>query len=588
MNNSAAKVTQVDAFVERLANQRSTVTSRRATREDDHLPLHAVAGIKPMSMPTITQIATAYANRCDDAVFRALQTRMNTAIRLVESNKPYRAACTGPDKDRKKISHVSKDDILRLLQADIIEIATGPGLRTGRLFSVVEARKKRRRSIYWPKWLNAELSLMGIPTPLLADILCSACDVRPGTFARTFDLSSSFYQVELAEDIRDYFHFLTADGKRYRLKRMPMGACTSPEILQSVVSLIAHIALEGMHAAVDCTVHIDNVRFSGLSKNLVTRAGDNFVHLCKLAGITLNVEEGNALHQHGTFLGMLCDYAAGTVCLTDDSITKLKDRADAALAPGASVQDLFRLFGTLSFASRVLRVPPAAHYTFYKYIRRLSSKYLSAEKTLDSPADLWPCARKDIQQWIDEISPNRPVRHVGDEDMSEPLVIVSDASTSGWGAILADENSGQVWQTSGKWSSKQDCSDINTLEMHAVHLALRAFSDILDEDKARPLIILVDNTSTAAVLRKGSAREYTFNSAALATLKCLAGDRPVVTDWISTAENFADPLSRGEPVQRSDDELVSALGAFGRRLGRSALRVRVPAESVFVPEVMDR
>jgi hypothetical protein len=112
---------------------------------------------------------------------------------------------------------------------------------------------------------------MGIPAPLLADVICSSFDVRPGTFARCFDLSSSFYQVELAENIRGYFQFVTQSGKRFRLKKMPMGCSTSPE--------------EGMHAVVDVTVHIDNVRFSGLSPSLVVKAGNKFVAAVRVSDL---------------------------------------------------------------------------------------------------------------------------------------------------------------------------------------------------------------------------------------------------------------------------------------------------------------
>ncbi len=575
----ASGAAKVDSLVERLATQRSTETSKRARKEDEHLPLHAVPGIKGMSMTTIRTLALQYAKRHHDAEFDRLRRRMDEGLLFVESSRPFRDACAGIDKDRKKISYVSDIDIESLLKADVIEAATRPALRTGRLFSVVEAHKKRRRSIYWPKWLNYELTVMGIPTPLLADVLCSAFDVRPGTFARCFDLSSSFYQVELAEHIRDYFQFVTQNGKRFRLKKMPMGCCTSPEVLQSIVSLLAHMATEGMHAVVDVTVHIDNVRFSGLSPSLVEKAGNNFVALCQKAGVQLNDEPENSLHQNGKFLGMCCNYETGEVHLTPESIEKLHSRAEAAKGAAATVQDLFSLFGSLSFCGRVLRVPPAAHYTTYKYIRRLASKYVAGSVTLDSPAELWKCARADIDLWLKELEANKPVRHVDPlsaED--EPLVMISDASTEGWGAIMCDERTGEVWQAAGHWGQKEDCSDINTLEMIAVRLGLKAFSKILTRDSTRPLIILVDNTSTMAVLRKGTAREFSFNEATLSTLRCLAGDRQVSVGWISSTNNFADPLSRGEPARQSDEELVSALGAFGRRLGRSALRVRVPAE----------
>lgn len=224
--------------------------------------------------------------------------------------------------------------------------------------------------------------------------------------------------------------------------------------------------------------------------------------------------------------------------LTEKSIEKLKQRAMAAAAPTASVQDVFRLFGFLSFCTRVLRVPAAAHYTTYKFIRRLATRFTAGSVSLDSPAGVWPCARPDIDAWIAEIVPNIPVRHVDAAPDGEPIVMVTDASTVGWGAILADERSGNCWQVAGKWPARQDCSDINTLEMLAVRLALQGFLDVLALDPSRPLILLADNSSTAHVLRRGMAREHAFNAAALSALQLLAGARPVSVAWIRPTKTW--------------------------------------------------
>lgn len=564
--------------MERLTTQRSTTTSKRASKDDEHLPLHAVPGIKTLNCNAIRSLATQFAARRDDGDFRALVRRFNVSVQFVETGKPFRERCSGPDKDRRYVSHVSSADIEKLLEADIIEESKEPPLRTGRLFSVLEAKKRRRRSIFWPKWLNFELG--DVPTPLLADVIASALNVRPGTFARTFDLASSFYQVELAPDVRDYFGFRTADGKIFRLKRMPMGSTTAPEILQVIMQIITHIAMEGCAALVDSIVHIDNVRFSGENRNTVNRVSDRFMSLCRTAGITLNEDAGNILHQEGEFLGMWCDYSAGTVRCTDATLEKLHSRAASAFSTGATVQDCLSLFGSLSFCSRVLRVAPAAHYAAYKFIRRLASKFQSGTVQLGDSCAWWSCAKHDFEQWLAEVAGNAPTRHTAPDHTSEPLVLVSDASLTGWGAILCNESTGDCWQAQGRWPSRHICDDINTLEMTAISLALEAFADELYDKRKMPLIILVDNSSSAAVLRKGTAREYFFNAAALRCLRNLAhaADRPVSVAHIMSEENLADCLSRGTPLLESSEELSSTLGAFGRRLGRSALRVRVPRE----------
>lgn len=46
-------------------------------------------------------------------------------------------------------------------------------------------QKQRRRVVLWPKWVNEELE--DVPTLTLVDVVDSATDVQPNSYARCYD-----------------------------------------------------------------------------------------------------------------------------------------------------------------------------------------------------------------------------------------------------------------------------------------------------------------------------------------------------------------------------------------------------------------
>ncbi|MCX6882202.1 MAG: hypothetical protein NTV12_06830, partial [Verrucomicrobia bacterium] len=222
---------------------------------------------------------------------------------------------------------------------------------------------------------------------------------------------------------------------------------------------------------------------------------------------------------------------------------------------------------TCVFAARVLKIPLCGYYNVLKFIRRRGSAFANDELKLQDPADVWPSINKLWHDLVQRLQKNRPIQHGKSHPEHEPITIVSDASITGYGAALFYR--GRVYTTAGKWPHDRFiCDDINELEMRAVEEATTAFKDIIHDiihqsEIAPSVVILVDNSSTMHVLRKGHAREFAFNEATSRVLSGLAGLGDVFCGWISTHINPVDPLSRGLPPP---ENLRSALGALGRRL----------------------
>jgi hypothetical protein len=395
------------------------------------------------------------------------------------------------------------------------------------------------------------------------------CDIPKGKVARCFDLQKSFLQVPLSPEVRPIYAFKLG-GKVYQCTTGPMGVVFMPALMNVIMKILAY-----NEEPIDTVVHIDNVRFLG-DPEPVDRAAESFKARCKFVGATLNEEQVNARHTRGVFLGVESDYEAGTVRLSEKTLKKIRGESAVSLSKDAKLEDLRVLFGLLFFASRVLRLPLAEFFTPIKYLRRRLAKVNKNELKDSDPAELWECAIPDLKRWIGLALENPWTEHR--KFSGSEAVLLTDASTTGWGAVFYDETRGTVKAAGGQWPEKKVSTQINELETEAVEKALSVFRDDIEGDPEGSLLILLDNTATMNVLKKGHARSYEMNDALRKLQRRLPQRKKVRVAYITSEENtkFADPLSRGKTAVNLQGELQSFLGDVGGRLSRAALTVCVP------------
>jgi hypothetical protein len=501
--------------------------------------------------------------------------------------------------------------------ADEVQVLKDAGLcrkstnitHMGRLFAVLEQAKEGkpanaegecRRAILWPRNLNAKQT--EVPTPTLEDTTEAAREVEPNTWATCFDLKNGFHQVPLSEARQSHFGF-KINGETWVYIRLPMGTRFAPEVMQVVVEILAHAAVAMVTSvpeggAVKARVHIDNVRFVSKAKSVVTAVAVAFQNLCREANITLNTEDENAVHQQGAFLGQICDYKNGKVSVAKRTMEKLSTAWERAQHPQATLRDVLSLYGSTLHCARILRSSPSSHYAAMKFCRKRVSALAQGEdlqKFLDKPANLWPCAQKDFQDWVIELKKNEPTNHLKKPDsVGEKIVMFVDASLIGWGAVLVLPD-GSIFEAGGKWRDGPHLpAVINQLEMRSVANGCTYFGELIRRyGKDVPLVVFVDSSSTFFVLKKGSAREYLLNNDAddaLSKLSACSGEqRYIEVRWISTVWNPADATSRGGSTDcklvaavMSSPAASSPVGPVGR-CGVAAVRVPRAPRSLFRP-----
>ena len=165
--------------------------------------------------------------------------------------------------------------------------------------------------------------------------------------------------------------------------------------------------------------------------------------------------------------------------------------------------------------------------------------------------------------------------------------LYSDSSTQGWGAHLQDLTA------SGIWSQDQSQLHINVMELQAIWLGLRAFSQRVENAR---VALMSDNTSAVAYLRnQGGTKSLAMND--LATDICLWSEKrgmTLVPRYLPGHLNvLADHLSRRGQILKTEwslnqtiaDRIFRAWGrpfvdlfALGKNTKLAIYVIRVPSD----------
>ena len=141
--------------------------------------------------------------------------------------------------------------------------------------------------------------------------------------------------------------------------------------------------------------------------------------------------------------------------------------------------------------------------------------------------------REDLTWWLQNIQ-----RFPSPVHRDHPqIVIYTDASLEGWGAVRDSQRTG------GMWSDKESSKHINELELLAVHFGLKALcNDVFDKS----IKVMTDNsTAVACINNKGSTKQNCNDIARNIWLWCLSKNIFIIAAHIPGRENnIADEESR--------------------------------------------
>ena len=205
-------------------------------------------------------------------------------------------------------------------------------------------------------------------------------------------------------------------------------------------------------------------------------------------GFIINMEKSIFVpEQIIKFLGIIVDSTTMRFLLPDEKVAVVqKECRHLVSSQVTSLSQLSHIIGKLtSCKTAVLQAP--LHYQGIQHLKN-SNMFPQVVKNLNIPLD--PHALEDLRWWVDNLylANGRPIR-----DSLPHLMIQSDASNSGWGAV-----SNRV-DTRGTWTREESNLHINWKELLASSFAVKAFTKELQNVH---VLIQIDNTTTIAYINK--------------------------------------------------------------------------------------
>ncbi|KAL0199319.1 hypothetical protein M9458_007859, partial [Cirrhinus mrigala] len=352
---------------------------------------------------------------------------------------------------------VLRAEVAVLLAKDAIEPVPPAEMKSGFYspYFIVPKKSGGLRPILDLRALNR--SLLRLPFKMLTTKRMLTC-IRPQDWFAAIDLKDAYFHVSILPRHRPFLRF-AFEGRAYQYKVLPFGLSLSPRVFTKV----AEAALSPLwQTGIRILNYLDDWLLIAHSRDLLCEQRDLVLRHLSHLGLQVNREKSKLSPvQRISFLGVELDSVSMTARLTNEH----------------------------------------AHHSDTK--QRLLGHMAAAV----TPLDL--LHMRPLQRWFHDRVPrwawHRGTLRIGISPQCrrlfsppEHLVVYTNASSTGWGAIC----NGQA--ASGSWTGPRLQWHINCLELLAVLLALRRFRPTL---RHKHVLVRTDSTATVAYInRQGGLR----------------------------------------------------------------------------------
>ena len=196
--------------------------------------------------------------------------------------------------------------------------------------------------------------------------------------------------------------------------------------------------------------------------------------------------------QSAKYLGMTIDTGAGKVFPSLARVEQFLTVAERFCSMQSPPAQLWQV--VLGHLASLERLVPHGRLRMRSLQWHLKSQWSPESDPPSLPVALPEEARRDLSWWMVRDHLLVGVRF---GTPAPDLHLYSDASSSGWGAHLLDQN------VSGVWSAQEKLLHINLLEMKAMFLALQAFQEVVS---GHHVTAMCDNSTVVAYVNKQGAR----------------------------------------------------------------------------------
>lgn len=313
---------------------------------------------------------------------------------------------------------------------------------------------------------------------LLRDLL------QPHDWLGKIDLKDAYFVVPIWVNHQKYLRFVWR-GTLMEFACLPFGLASAPRIftklMKPVVSLLRR-------SGVRLIIYLDDILFMNQSPLGLQRDMSTALHLLENLGFVVNLTKSHFTPtQSLEFLGFQVNTIAMTLVLPQHKVKSIQDLCLQLMDQRpVTVRTVAQLIGKLSASIQVV-FPAPLHY---RNLQNLKNCALQSGGSYDSQITLNPACLEELRWWVAHLAAwnGRAILTPASD-----LVIETDASMQGWGAVCNGVRTG------GLWSHSERLCHINCLELLAGAFAVKSFS--------RGKIYLhvhlkMDNTTAVAYINK--------------------------------------------------------------------------------------
>ena len=375
-----------------------------------------------------------------------------------------------------------RQEVEAMLAKGALEIARDPGPGFYSRLFLVEKATGGWRPVIDLSHLNDFVQLTPFKMETVASVLLS---VREGDFLASLDLKDAYFQIPIHGSSRKLLRFMS-EGTVYQFKALCFGLSTAPQVFTRVFAAVSAWA----HArGIRLLRYLDDWLVLSSSEKKAKESIRELLSLCCTLGIVINEKKSDLVpSQSAKYLGMTIDTGAGKVFPSLARVEKFLTVAERFCSMQSPPAQLWQVI--LGHLASLERLVPHGRLRMRSLQWHLKSQWSPESDPPSLPVALPEEARRDLSWWMVRDHLLVGVRF---GTPAPDLHLYSDASSSGWGAHLLDQN------VSGVWSAQEKLLHINLLEMKALFLALQAFQ----EDVAgHHVTAMCDNSTVVAYVNK--------------------------------------------------------------------------------------